>query len=77
MKNSESLPYLLRVLAVSNRLLVIIFKKYVAEPTIWDIFDYMPLDMELPTPPIQLPPHHFQNLQVQLSQQHHKIFRLN
>ena len=40
---------------MSNWLLVIILEKYVAELTIWNIFDYMPPNRELSTPPILLP----------------------
>ncbi|GER42047.1 DNA replication and repair protein RecF [Striga asiatica] len=48
--------YLLRVPAVCDRLVVVIFKKYVAKATVGHIFDNMPFDGKLTTPPILLLP---------------------
>ena len=57
MKRSSDSFYFLRVSAVGNRFVVIIFKKYVV--------------------PVASSLHPFQNLQVQSSQQRHKIVHLN
>lgn len=47
--------YFLGISTISHRLIVIVFQYNVAELTVWNIFDNVPLHWELSTPFVLLP----------------------
>ena len=55
MKSYSKALYLLCVPAVGYRLVLIVFKNYMAEEIIWNILQYVPINRELASPLILLP----------------------